>query len=172
MCEGESIYMKININMWIVILKMSGCLNFGVVESLWLVWGHSKVKEILNTDWGTRGHQFETPAVYLSRSLLLSLKSIYMYKYVDRSGESRWQSLWTWNSPPLMNKHVDIWRYTIYTHTHMYTEKHTYVHIHPVEFHVDAQDNIQTKVEMIGLKHDWGLVLPPFSPPSHPNRSP
>ena len=126
MCEGELIYMKININMWIVKLKMSGCLNLGVIESLWLVWGHSKVKEILNTDWGTRGHQFETPAVYLSRSLSLSLKYIYMYKYVDRRGESRWQSLRMWNSPPLMNKHVDIYEDIQYIHIHTYIQKNTH----------------------------------------------
>lgn len=63
--------------------------------------------------------------------------------------------------------------YNIYTHIYnIYTHIYRKTHIHPVEFHVDAQDIIQTKVEMIGLKDDWGLVLPPFSPPSHPNRSP
>ena len=51
-------------------------------------------------------------------------------------------------------------------------KKHTYLHVHLVEFHVDAHGNIQTKVEMIGLKNDCGLVIPPFSPPSHPNGSP
>jgi len=61
--------------------------------------------------------------------------------------------------------------YNIYTYTPMH-KKHTYLHIHLVEFHVDTHGNIQTKVEMIGLKNDCGLVIPPFSPPSHPNGSP
>ena len=61
--------------------------------------------------------------------------------------------------------------YNIYTYTPMH-KKHTYLHIHLVEFHVDPHGNIQTKVEMTGLKDDCGLAIPPFSPPSHPNRSP
>lgn len=36
---------------------------------------------------------------------------------------------------------------------------------------MDAQYNVQIKVDMLGLK-EWGWYFYPFSPTSHPNGSP
>lgn len=38
--------------------------------------------------------------------------------------------------------------------THMYTDKHTCIHIQEVQFYVDVQYNMQINVEVFGLKED------------------